>query len=235
MVASSGSLDTCGSPLHRSFDSNINHEIVIQEQVRIPHSERTLKAELHTSLNREQRQVNLHGVIFNKTSRYWGLSHFSFSMLCPATQQLACTAAASVPRVPGLSYKRYESTSWSGQVTATGVHTNIANMWTSGTILSVEYDGFFYTGQYGGIYTFFCSSDDFSQVSITTDEGLSQAVCTVPTCCTETSGSISLEANEYYKIKIRFNQGVGPSYLTISFSHTLFGKRTDGTGFYYSM
>jgi hypothetical protein len=122
--------------------------------------------------------------------------------------------------------------SWLGQPTATGVHTNIANMWTSGTDFSVEYNGFFHTGSYGGMYTFFCSSDDFSQVSFIDEDGNSRAVCTAE-CCTETSGTINLAGDEYHKIKIRFYQGVGPSYLYIAFSHAMFSRRTDGSGFYY--
>jgi hypothetical protein len=234
LVTSGSSVETCGSPLLRSMDSNTN-EILIKQKVTIPHSERALKAEFHTSLDSSLRQVNLHGVILDKTSRYWGLSNFSISMFCSETQQSACTSRAEISvrnRVAGLPYKRYAGMSWLGQPTATGVHTNIANMWTSGTEFSVEYNGFFYTGQYEGVYTFFCSSDDFSQVSFIDEYGISQAVCTAG-CCSETSGTINLAADVYHKINIRFNQGNGPSYLYISFSHALLPKRTDGNGFYY--
>jgi hypothetical protein len=234
MVVSGANADACGSPLLKSFDSNLD-EIFITQQITIAHSERALKAEFHTSLDSSLRQVNVHGVILNKTSRYWGLRSFSSSMLCAETQQSACTSQREISqrnRLAGLPYKTYAGMSWLGQPTATGVHTNIANMWTSGMDFSVEYNGFFYTGQYGGIYTFFCSSDDFSQVSIIDQDGNSRAVCTAG-CCTETSGTINLAGDEYHKIKIRFNQGGGPSYLYIAFSHAMFSRRTDGSGFYY--
>jgi len=50
---------------------------------------------------------------------------------------------------------------------------------------------------------------------------------------TERSGKISLEANKYYPIKIRFGNNGGPGALSVHFSHNNISKTTNGSGFYY--
>jgi hypothetical protein len=146
---------------------------------------------------------------------------------------------------PGLSYNWYSTpkwmpetqslpANWESSVLNTGIHTDISNQWQVGEYFSVEYNGFFYTNSSSGIFSFFCSADNYSEVVITDSEGYPHVVC-LAYCCdrSHASGTISLAANEYYKIKIRFSQGWGPGYLTIAFSHDQIPFRTDGHGFYF--
>jgi hypothetical protein len=237
LEASTASFDGCGNTIYAPFDWNSNQEYVISRALSIPHSERTLKVEFQTSLSRELLRVDLFGAASYKSARYWGLKEFSIFMQCEGKNQSDCksdTLANSGKFEAGLSYIHYEGTGWNGKVLGTGVHSNLDNLWRDASMyFSVKYSGLFYTREYSGTFTFYCFSDDQSEVVITSEDGVDNVVCQVPSCCEKRSGTVKLSAYTYYNIRITFNQGYGLSYLTVSFAHERFPERTDGSGFYF--
>lgn len=90
-----------------------------------------------------------------------------------------------------------------------------------------------------GTYTFYTSSDDASHLWIgdnaltgyTVDNalvkngGLHGAQ--------ERSGSINLNAGQYYPIRVMFGENEGGDVMTVAFSGPGIPKRTDGTGYYF--
>lgn len=112
-------------------------------------------------------------------------------------------------------------------------HTQIQNTFAeSGEQYNVEYDGFFFTQNYSGGFTFFTASDNESflwinGVMVVNNGNQSRAGI-------EKSGAILLEKNTYYPIKIRFGNGHGPGWLTVSFAHVSIPKTTNGKGFFFS-
>jgi len=126
-------------------------------------------------------------------------------------------------------YSQYDT----GEFIENGIDTNINNKFTgSGTFYNVEYVGFFYTNSLSGEFTFKTSSDDESFIWIgdtlvVNNQGVHPNQ--------ERSGKITLQANTYYPMKIRFGNNDGPGNLMVSFSHKDKPLTTDGKGFYYHM
>jgi hypothetical protein len=87
-------------------------------------------------------------------------------------------------------------------------------------------------------YTFYTNSDDASYLWIgvdasgdsTTSNALVNNGSTHP--LQERSGSVALQANTLYPIKIAFGESVGDDTLTVSFSTPTINKTTNGFNFY---
>ncbi len=149
-------------------------------------------------------------------------------MPCIASRQSDCTEDVKMQYLDGLRFK----STLSGPLSE-GVHTSIQNLWTAGDYFSVQYDGYFYTQDFSGTFTFWIYSDDSSAIFITDDSDNEVYVTGVSYCCREDTGSISLKADTFYKIKILFTETWGQSHLTVSFAHELLSRRTDGLGFFF--
>lgn len=90
-----------------------------------------------------------------------------------------------------------------------------------------------------GIYTFFTSSDDASHLWIGDNavSGYTTANAVVNNGglhgVQERSGTISLNAGQYYPIRIMFGENGGGDIMTVSFSGPGITKTTNGTGYYF--
>ena len=140
----------------------------------------------------------------------------------------------SLNTINGLQWTRWNNGyyNFTGTINSTGVHTNINNVWniTNDNNFSIEYVGMFYTQTYVGQFTFTINSDDGSQLWLTIN-GVETSV--VAFASGLRSGSINLNSNTYYPIKIRYADASGGNFLTVSFTPPGQASRTDGTGFYF--
>jgi hypothetical protein len=133
----------------------------------------------------------------------------------------------------GLSWTKWNNGYYifSGAVNSTGIHTNLNNVWAiSEDNFSIEYNGLFYTQSYSGIFTFTINSDDGSQLWLTIDNIETSIVAFASG---SRSSTTTLNAYTYYPIKIRYADGTGNNFLTVSFAPPGQASRTDGTGFYF--
>lgn len=118
-----------------------------------------------------------------------------------------------------------------GTIIDTGVDTNIQNSFSeSGQQYNVEYNGFFYSAQHSGLFTFYTISDDESflwiaDTMVVNNGGLHGA--------RERSGTVTIVAGTYYPIKIRFGNNNGPGMLSVSFSHTSVPRTTNGADYFF--
>lgn len=126
-------------------------------------------------------------------------------------------------------YQQYQT----GTFVETGVHIDINNMFYSNFANCTEYNGYFYTNNYSGNFTFSTRTDDESFLWINNilvvnnggNHGQSTAY-----------GTISLNAKTYYSIRIQWgNNGGNGGIEFVRFSHANISERTDGTGFYYHL
>ena len=107
---------------------------------------------------------------------------------------------------------------------------------------SVLWLGYFFTGVYSGTFTFYTSSDDCSYLWIgaVAQSGYTTSNCVVNNAgahgMTQRSGTISLNANTYYPIRILFGENGGGDNIIVWFN--LPGNSSNiynGAGYYYTL
>jgi len=100
---------------------------------------------------------------------------------------------------------------------------------------AVEIVGYFYTQSYSGTFTFSTSSDDESFLWITR-AGIETLIVNNGGLhdVQKRTGTVSLNANTLYPIRVRMSENAGGNSLSVTFQATGLSERSDGNGFYYS-
>ena len=155
------------------------------------------------------------------------------------------TAYGSGPLDSGLFGKRFvgyfnDSMTWWDTAALhgdTNLTTNISNFTSGADFYSWMWVGYF-KPSVSGTWTFFTSSDDASYLWIgpTAVTGYTTSNALVNNgglhATQERSGTVTLEADRIYPIRIMFGENAGGDVMTVSFTPPGGSKTTDGSGFY---
>lgn len=125
-----------------------------------------------------------------------------------------------------------------GRVLSSGVDTNIINRWNDHRKerFNVEYNGFFYTKNFSGNFSFWTTSDDDSLLYIWKN-GIKTLVVNNGGLHPPQvrAGVIALEENTYYPIQIFYSENTGGNILSVHFAHASIPQTSNGLGHYFSI
>jgi GLEYA domain len=107
-------------------------------------------------------------------------------------------------------------------------------------MFTVEWTGYFYTGSYDGVFTFYVNSDDGSYLWIgsNAESGYTNSNCVVCNGGTHrilrASGTITLSSYSSYAIRILYGQSLYEYEISTYFKTPTGNTYYNGNGFYYS-